>query len=129
MICRDFVYQRYKDLDRHGTVTGSYAHRLRRITMAKLLATCATLALSVLRAQSSPPPSSKPNIVVIMSDDQDFRLGSLKAQSFVQREIMAKGVTLENHFATVAQCCPSRTSFLRGQQPHNTNLTHVAAPG
>lgn len=57
----------------------------------------------------------KPNIVVIMSDDQDARLGSLDVQSFIQHEMIAKGLSLTNHFATVAQCCPSRTSWLRGQ--------------
>ncbi|PNP74391.1 hypothetical protein FNYG_12440 [Fusarium nygamai] len=72
---------------------------------------------------------NKPNIVVIMSDDQDARLGSLQAQPFVREVLSAEGLTLENHFATVAQCCPSRTSFLRGQASHNTNLTHVGPPG
>lgn len=64
-----------------------------------------------------------------MSDDQDYQLGSLDAQPTVRQELIAKGLALENHFVTVAQCCPSRTSFLRGQAAHNTNLTHVAAPG
>jgi hypothetical protein len=71
----------------------------------------------------------KPNIVVIMSDDQDTRLGSLDAQPYVRNTLMAEGILLDNHFATVAQCCPSRTSYLRGQAAHNTNLTHVAPPG
>lgn len=97
--------------------------------MVHLIASCGILALFAGHAFSSAPVGSPPNIIVIMSDDQDYRLGSLKAQRAVRQEIMAKGVTLENHFATVAQCCPSRTSFLRGQQPHNTNLTHVAFPG
>lgn len=73
--------------------------------------------------------ANRPNIVVIMADDQDYQLGSLEAQPTVRKELMAKGLTLENHFVTVAQCCPSRTSFLRGQAAHNTNLTHVAPPG
>jgi len=70
----------------------------------------------------------QPNIVVIMSDDQDARLGSLDAQENVQK-LMAEGITLQNHFVTTAQCCPSRTSYMRGQASHNTNMTHVYAPG
>lgn len=83
------------------------------------------MAASLAMAQHA----KRPNIVVIMSDDQDYQLGSLEAQPVVRQELMAKGMTLENHFVTVAQCCPSRTSFLRGQAAHNTNLTHVAPPG
>lgn len=72
---------------------------------------------------------TKSNIVVIMTDDQDLRQNSIAAQPVVQRELMGKGLTLENHFVTVAQCCPSRTAYLRGQAAHNTNLTHVLPPG
>lgn len=64
-----------------------------------------------------------------MSDDQDARLGSLDAQPYVRDVLMKEGISLSNHHATVAQCCPSRTSYLRGQSAHNTNLTHVVAPG
>ncbi|KAJ3548732.1 hypothetical protein NM208_g866 [Fusarium decemcellulare] len=71
----------------------------------------------------------KPSIVVVMSDDQDARLGSFDAQPYIRDVLMAQGISLQNHFATVAQCCPSRTSYLRGQAAHNTNLTHVTAPG
>ncbi|KAH8894280.1 arylsulfatase [Thozetella sp. PMI_491] len=73
--------------------------------------------------------AQKANLVVIMSDDQDARLGSLEAQPYVKNTLMAEGLSLTNHFATVAQCCPSRTSYFRGQAAHNTNLTHVVAPG
>ncbi|KAF4989040.1 hypothetical protein FDECE_14831 [Fusarium decemcellulare] len=66
----------------------------------------------------------KPSIVVVMSDDQDARLGSFDAQPYIRNVLMAEGISLQNHFATVAQCCPSRTSYLRGQAAHNTNLTH-----
>ncbi|KAI7759794.1 hypothetical protein LZL87_009117 [Fusarium oxysporum] len=85
----------------------------------------ALAARAVPRAMARP---SKPNIVVIMSDDQDARLGSLQAQPFVREVLSAEGLKLENHFATVAQRFPSRTSFLRGQASHNTNLTHVGPP-
>lgn len=71
----------------------------------------------------------KPNIVFILSDDQDRRLGSTDFQSVLQREIFAKGVEFTNHYGTTAQCCPARTSILRGQFFHNTNVTHVNGAG
>ena len=71
----------------------------------------------------------KPNIVFIITDDQDLHLGSLETMEVVQREIVGKGTSFSNHWATTAQCCPSRTSILRGQQAHNTNITDVKEPG
>lgn len=73
--------------------------------------------------------ATKPSIILIMSDDQDRRLGSTDFQPVLKREIFDKGVQFVNHFATTAQCCPSRASLLRGQATHNTNITHVQGPG
>jgi N-acetylglucosamine-6-sulfatase len=69
-----------------------------------------------------------PNIVFIISDDQDRRLGSLNYMPNVQRSIVAEGVNVANHFGTVALCCPARATLLRGQAAHNTNVTHVGGP-
>lgn len=71
----------------------------------------------------------RPNIVLIMTDDQDHLLGSTAYQPVLQREMMQKGTEFTNHFTTTAICCPSRASLLRGQMAHNTNITHVNAPG
>lgn len=73
--------------------------------------------------------ASGPNIVFIMTDDQDKRLGSLDYMPVVQRELVAKGTEFSNHYTTQALCCPSRSSLLRGQQVHNTNITNVVKPG
>ena len=96
-------------------------------TSSPLVALAVTLFCGVALGSSS--DAKKPNIVVIMSDDQDLRLDSLTAQKTVRDEIIAKGIYLENHFVTTAQCCPSRVSYLRGQLAHNTNMTHVGPPG
>ncbi|KAI1335289.1 arylsulfatase [Xylariaceae sp. FL0016] len=70
-----------------------------------------------------------PNIVFIMTDDQDRRLGSTDYMPILQREIAAKGVEFTNHYTNQALCCPSRSSLLRGQVTHNTNITNVVQPG
>ena len=77
---------------------------------------------------SATEQSKRLNIVLILSDDQDRRLGSLEHMPVLQRELVAKGTEFINHYATVSLCCPSRASLLRGQQAHNTNITHVAGP-
>ncbi|KAI3339621.1 arylsulfatase [Ustulina deusta] len=71
----------------------------------------------------------RPNIVFIMTDDQDLHLDSLDYQPVVRREIAEKGTTFSRHYVTVAKCCPSRASLLRGMAGHNTNITEVSAPG
>lgn len=90
------------------------------ITSLWLLSACIGTALSSV---------SKPNILFIFTDDQDLELGSLKYLPSVQQRIQEQGLTFENHYATVALCCPSRVALLRGQHAHNTNNTYVAAPG
>ncbi|KAI0146388.1 arylsulfatase [Xylariaceae sp. FL1272] len=72
---------------------------------------------------------NKPNIVFIMTDDQDRRLGSVDRMTAVQQELIAKGTEFTNHYTNQALCCPSRSTVLRGQTVHNTNLTNVVKPG
>lgn len=85
--------------------------------------------LAGLALGSNAGGGKRPNIVLIMTDDQDLRLGSTDYQSVLQRELIQKGTEFTNHFTTTATCCPSRASLLRGQFAHNTNITHVVAPG
>ncbi|KAK5625868.1 hypothetical protein RRF57_001584 [Xylaria bambusicola] len=73
--------------------------------------------------------AQRPNIVFIMTDDQDLYLNSLDYQPAVKRELIGKGTTFSRHYVTVAKCCPSRASLLRGMAGHNTNITEVNAPG
>ncbi|KAI1292988.1 arylsulfatase [Xylaria venustula] len=73
--------------------------------------------------------AQRPNIVFIMTDDQDLHLGSLDYQPVVKRELAEKGTTFSRHYVTIAKCCPSRASLLRGLAGHNTNITEVSAPG
>jgi N-acetylglucosamine-6-sulfatase len=62
-------------------------------------------------------PPTRPNIVVVMTDDQDVE--SLRVMSNVQELLTAEGVTFENSFVSLPLCCPSRATFLTGQYAHN----------
>src|SRR6478672_10644277 len=55
---------------------------------------------------------AKPNIVLILTDDQ--RWDTLSWMPTVQRELVAHGVTFANAFVSNPQCCPSRVSILTG---------------
>ncbi|KAI3328131.1 arylsulfatase [Xylariaceae sp. AK1471] len=87
------------------------------------------LAVACCRAQRDYAPKQPDNIILIFTDDQDLHLGSLDHMPILQKELVEKGTQFVNHYATVALCCPSRASLLRGQAAHNTNITYVSNPG
>ncbi|KAI1332943.1 arylsulfatase [Xylariaceae sp. FL0255] len=91
--------------------------------------TIALINLAFASGSSGTGTGSRANIVFIMSDDQDRRLNSLDYMTSVQRDLKAKGVEFTNHYTNQALCCPSRSTILRGQTTHNTNITNVIRPG
>ena len=53
-----------------------------------------TLALAAsASAFSSPAAATRSNIVVLLTDDQDLRLGSMLAMPFAQRNLVEAGAT------------------------------------
>ncbi len=63
---------------------------------------------------------SRPNIVFVMVDDLDSEL--IGHMPNLQSLVQAQGASFSNYFVTSALCCPSRSSFMRGQYPHNTTI-------
>lgn len=63
---------------------------------------------------------SQPNIILILTDDQ--RAGDWQFMPNLQEKIVAKGTTLRNFYAVTSLCCPSKSTILRGQFAHNTNV-------
>ena len=72
---------------------------------------------------------AKPNIVFILTDDQDMRLGSddkaytawgsVDAMPTVQKRFLQEGGAMQNFFVATPICCPSRTEFFTGRYFHN----------
>ncbi len=69
-------------------------------------------------AQQAQPTARPPNIVFVLSDDED--LGIHASMSKVKALIEDQGAVFASFFTTYPLCCPSRASILRGQYPHNT---------
>ncbi|KAF3922949.1 Arylsulfatase [Dactylellina cionopaga] len=80
------------------------------------------------RVSSKSGPTRRPNIVFILTDDQDIEMNSLDYMPFVQKHLLDKGTLFRNHFVTTALCCPSRVSLWTGRHSHNTNVTDVNPP-
>lgn len=68
----------------------------------------------------------RPNIVVVMSDDQT--LEEMRVMSQTRNLIGAMGTTFTNNVVTLSLCCPSRSTFLTGQYPHNHGVRSNGLP-
>ena len=86
-------------------------------TVCMLAVVLLALADAALAKQAQ-PPTKPPNIVFVLSDDED--LGIHAHMPKVKALIENHGAMFENFFTTYPLCCPSRASILRGQYPHNT---------
>lgn len=68
----------------------------------------------------------RPNIIFVLTDNQDVTLGGMEPMRHTQRLLVEQGVTFSKAYAATPVCCPSRASILTGKYPHNhgtvTNL-------
>jgi N-acetylglucosamine-6-sulfatase len=108
------------------------------MTRHRLLLLIAALALGAAGCGSEGGQTSTPrgpvpklsnhplNVVVVMTDDQ--RSGDLTVMPTVEHQLVDRGVTFANNFATYPLCCPSRTTFLTGQYAHNHGILTNDAP-
>lgn len=84
--------------------------------------TLGVLSTSLFAHQASAPAlaEQRPNIIVIVSDDQ--RWDSLWAMPILTSTLGDKGVTFANAFVPNAVCCPSRASILTGTYSHTNGV-------
>lgn len=67
------------------------------------------------------PPVLHPNIVYIIADDLDNTL--YPYMPHVKQLITNRGTKLTNFTFNIPQCCPSRSTILRGQYAQNTGVS------
>ncbi|XP_055905901.1 N-acetylglucosamine-6-sulfatase-like [Eupeodes corollae] len=71
----------------------------------------------------------KPNILLILTDDQDIVLHGLTPMHNVQQLIGSNGATFSNAFTSSPICCPSRASILSGMYAHNHRTLNNSVSG
>ncbi|MDR3404143.1 MAG: sulfatase-like hydrolase/transferase [Chthoniobacter sp.] len=89
------------------------------------------VSLADLGAAKAPNPASKPNIIVIVSDDQ----GAADAGCYGAKDlftpsidaIAARGVRFTQFYAGAPVCSPSRAALLTGRYPLRAGLTGNAS--
>lgn len=72
--------------------------------------------------------SKRPNVVMILTDDQDMHMQSLDYMPLLKQHMMEQGIFYKRHFCTTAVCCPARVTLWTGRTAHNTNVTDVNPP-
>jgi N-acetylglucosamine-6-sulfatase len=98
-----------------------------------LAAASAALTLSALLAFVSggaavvaAPPPGKPNVVVLMTDDQTVE--SMRVMAHTNALLVRQGTTFVNNFASYPLCCPSRATYVTGQYGHNHTIMGNTPP-
>jgi len=65
---------------------------------------------------------SKPNFLIIMSDEHDPRVSQAYGHRFVRtpniQRLAERGVVFDNGYCNSPLCTPSRASFTTGKYPH-----------
>jgi len=92
---------------------------LRAVIAVGLAALASTAAFATVTDQAQ--AATKPNIVVIMADDQ--RQDDMPVMTKLKAALADTGTTFQNSYVSYSLCCPSRTSFLTGQFMHNHDIT------
>ena len=87
--------------------------------------------LLILLGLAMPAPATaavslRPDIVVVMTDDQTLR--DMAAMPNTRRMIGGAGATFSNAYVSYPLCCPSRATYLTGQHAHNNGVRTNAPP-
>ena len=89
----------------------------------RILVSC-LFFISLVIAQES----CKSNIVMFITDDQDYVLDALEPM-VKTRQWFSAGQMFENAFVSTPVCCPSRASLLTGRYQHNTHVVNNSEAG
>jgi N-acetylglucosamine-6-sulfatase len=104
--------------------------RFRPTAMAVLAIVISQLAITPVLARplgpEAPVRPARPNIVLILSDDQ--RVDMMGAMPTVRSRLIDRGVSFSNAYVVDPLCCPSRATVLRGQYSHTTRIYGISRP-
>lgn len=88
---------------------------LRALLLAAMLAILLPDFTWHYRTNATTSIQARPNVLFIITDDQDLHMNSLSAMPKLNKLLGDGGTTYERHFCTVSLCCPSRVNLLTGR--------------
>jgi arylsulfatase A-like enzyme len=71
---------------------------------------------------SFPPATGKPNIVLLVTDDQDLRSFTRRVMPRTFELLVDQGTVFSQNIVPTPQCCPWRAVSLTGQYGHNNGV-------
>ncbi|MFG2951389.1 sulfatase family protein [Streptomyces adustus] len=86
---------------------------------ALLLGACTTSPGTSAQDSGTATTGDKPDIVFVLTDDLAMNLIPYMPQV---RQLQKDGMSFSNYYVTDSLCCPSRSSIMTGQFPHNTGV-------
>jgi N-acetylglucosamine-6-sulfatase len=101
-----------------------------RLPVVALTLTTALVAVAAAPSLNgaSAAPGEKPNIVMVVTDDQRLDSFNSRTMPATERLVADKGTTFTDTIITTPTCCPSRATMLTGQYGHNNGVM-ANAPG
>ena len=75
-----------------------------------------------LASSSKEATADPPNIIFLLTDDQDVTAKSLNYMPKLGKLMREEGTEFANYFVPTGLCCPSRSTIIRGQYCHNTKI-------
>lgn len=90
-----------------------------------LVLVLATLVEAAVLSPTAVLSKKKPNILFVLTDDQDQLLGSMDPDGPCQtilKHVGTAGATFKNAFVNTPICCPSRAEIQTGRLMHNTKV-------
>jgi arylsulfatase A-like enzyme len=97
--------------------------------LAAALACALAAPAAHAQRQRSPDPGplvERPNVVVIMTDDQN--VDDLRTMPRTRRAFLRHGVTFERSYVSYPACCPARATYLTGRYAHNHGVWGLYPP-
>jgi N-acetylglucosamine-6-sulfatase len=82
--------------------------------------------LAVLHPATGSAADPRPNVVVLMTDDQT--VADLEAMPRTRMLLGATGVSFDRSYVSYPVCCPSRATYLSGQYAHNHRVLGLYPP-
>jgi N-acetylglucosamine-6-sulfatase len=92
--------------------------------MISALYLCLAVSFILVIVVASADAEKRPNILLLITDDQDVTLGTFDHMPHVRKDLQQKGMTFKNAFVHTPVCCPSRSSILTGRYLHHGDLAH-----
>ncbi len=81
-----------------------------------------SVAQATADLSSGAAPTTRPNILLILSDDQAWSTFSRKLMPSVYSQLVDQGILFKRAYVNTSLCCPSRAQILTGLYEHDTGV-------